>query len=107
MASGGRLRIEPQQGRAQAGVEDHLGLGLAAQRARAVVELVIGVDRLPAQLRQQGDGRLLDQGVFGVAGGRGHEGVSFSAFARTVRPAAVVRYRCFELRGLSGTVISM
>ena len=62
----GRFRVKLEQGQAPANLEDDFRFGLASQRTDAVVELVIGVDRLPAQLTQQGDNRLLDQSFFGV-----------------------------------------
>src|SRR5688572_1692039 len=60
---GRSIRVEPLQGRTQAGGEDDLGSGLAAQRTRSAIKLVVGVDRLPVQRRQQGNGRSLDEGV--------------------------------------------
>ena len=60
------VRVKPLQGRAQASGKDNLSPGFAAKCAGAVIELVIGVDCLPAQIRHQGDGRLFNQCVFGV-----------------------------------------
>ena len=63
---GRSIRVELLQSRAKARGQNHLGFGLSAQRARAVIELAVCVERVPAEFLKQSDGGLLNQGIFGV-----------------------------------------
>ena len=75
IASGGSVGIEPRQRRAQAGHQHHLALRLAAERAARAEGLLHRRHRLPAERREQPDGGLLDELVFGVGVGHGSGGV--------------------------------
>src|SRR5205823_545840 len=63
---GRQAGVEPLQRRAEPGHEHDLGRGLTPERTVRPERLVEGVDRLPAQLREDGDSRLLDESIFGV-----------------------------------------
>ncbi len=63
---GGDAGVELRQRGAQMSDQDYLALGLAAKRAALAEGLAEGVDMWPAELFEQGDGGLLDEGVFAV-----------------------------------------
>jgi len=72
MASGGSAGIQLLQRRTQPRYRPHLALRLAQQRAGRPEGFLQRRHRRPTQLREQPDGGLLDELVFGV-GVRAHE----------------------------------
>ena len=109
----GQSRIERRQPLAQRAHQHHVPVrGAAEQAVRPEVLVVVRVDGFPAEpFLQVVGGGLLDEGVFGVEGG-GHRFIrARSCFVSAIpasicRPAAVRRYFCMRLRGLSGMVSS-
>jgi hypothetical protein len=61
---GGHVRIEALQGSVQTRTQHHFDRGLAPQRAVGAKGLVEAVGRFPAEVGQQTDGGLFDEGVF-------------------------------------------
>ena len=66
MAAAGHFGVEALSAGRSRAVSTTSASGLPAQGAGRSEGLVIAVQRLPAQLGEERDSRLLDEGVFGV-----------------------------------------
>ena len=102
-----QVRVQFDEFLAQGACQHHFAIGCTAKQAvGSEVLVVVGVDRLPAELLLQVVGcGLLDQGVFGV--GVWVHSCAPSTSASSALPFSVIRYFCLLLVGLSGMVISI